>query len=405
MTPPTLRDHVAFLSPPVSITSSSFKSMQSTRETEGKADLKEEQVSTLNILVTLSGLIGTVKGTNISFESTIPPDSPLLQALKNHSFRQSALASLGPTQISYINYPSYILSTETTILPFPPHSKSPPPVQSEIKERERLPQGKLGRINPFASLFGGSNASLSYDTKTGGSPSPKPEALPSDSGLSPPRSRPPSPGPSSPKPSVFSTDHDVASISSDSAAAGEGFQVTAYTISRPIRYHEVHKSLIKSVRADVRDALANIPEKVVEKVLKLALTNTCPSGQLISEDILKGHRSHGSSHEQDGNAWVLDFANPTETGERLQDFMERVYDELLAHYRQDVNEGLKRKVSGGAWVRGSHNVDKDKEKGDELGEKQREEKKRRDREEMAEKEASEGTERIEGLLCRLLYNR
>lgn len=379
--------------------------MQSTRETEGKAGLKEEQLCTLNILVTLSGLIGTLKGTDISFESTIPPDSPLLQALKNHSSRQTALASLRPTQISCINYPSYILSTETTILPFPPHSKTPPPVQSEIKERERLPQGKLGRINPFASLFGGSNASLSYDTKTGGSPSPKPEALPSDSGLSPPRSRPASPGPSSPKPSVFSTDHDAASISSDSAASGEGFQVTAYTISRPIRYHEVHKSLIKSVRADVRDALANIPEKVVEKVLKLALTNTCPSGQLISEDILKGHRSHGSSREQDGNAWLLDFANPTETGERLQDFMERVYDELLAHYRQEVNEGLKRKVSGGAWVRGSHNVEKDKEKEDELGEKQREEKKRRDREEMAEKEASVGTERIEGLLCRLLYNR
>lgn len=89
MTPPTLRDHVAFLSPPVSLASSSFKSIQSVSETEEKADLKEEQFCTLNILVTLSGLIGTLKGTTLSFESTIPPDSPLLQALKNHSSRQT----------------------------------------------------------------------------------------------------------------------------------------------------------------------------------------------------------------------------------------------------------------------------------------------------------------------------
>lgn len=123
MTPPTLRDHVAFLSPPVSVVSSSFKSMQSASETEEKADLKEEQFCTLNILVTLSGLIGTLKGTTLSFESTIPPDSPLLHALKNHSSRQTALASLRSTQISYINYPSYTLSSETAILPFPPHSK------------------------------------------------------------------------------------------------------------------------------------------------------------------------------------------------------------------------------------------------------------------------------------------
>lgn len=405
MTPPTLRDHVAFLSPPVSLASSSFKSIQSVSETEEKADLKEEQFCTLNILVTLSGLIGTLKGTTLSFESTIPPDSPLLQALKNHSSRQTALASLRPTQISYINYPSYTLSSETTILPFPPHSKTAPPIQSEIKERERLSQGKLGRINPFASLFGGSNTSLSYETKTGASPSPKPEALPSDNGLSPPRSPPASPGPSSPKPSALSIDPDATSISSDSVAVGEGYQVTAYTVSRPIRYHEIHKSLLKSVRTDVRDALHNIPEKVVEKVLKLALANACPSGQLISEELLKGHRSHGPSHELDGSAWLLDFGNPTETGERLQDFVERVYDELVVYYRQEVNGGLKRKVSGGTWARGSHNLEKEKEKEVELGERQREERKRRDREEIVEKEASEGTERIEGLLCRLLYNR
>ncbi|OWZ57983.1 guanyl-nucleotide exchange factor [Cryptococcus neoformans 125.91] len=404
MTPPTLRDHVAFLSPPVSVVSSSFKSMQSASETEEKADLKEEQFCTLNILVTLSGLIGTLKGTTLSFESTIPPDSPLLHALKNHSSRQTALASLRSTQISYINYPSYTLSSETAILPFPPHSKTAPPIQSEIKERERLSQGKLGRINPFSSLFGGSNTSLSYETKTGASPSSKPEVIPSDTGLSPPRSPPSSPGPSSPKPSALSIDPDAASISSDSVV-GEGYQVIAYTVSRPIRYHEIHKSLLKSVRTDVRDALSNIPEKVVEKVLKLALANTCPSGQLISEELLKGHRSHGSSHEQDGSAWLLDFRNPTETGERLQDFVERVYDELVAYYRQEVNGGLKRKVSGGTWVRGTHNIEKDKEKEVELGERQREERKRRDREEMVEKEASEGTERIEGLLCRLLYNR
>ncbi|KAK8850516.1 hypothetical protein IAR55_004434 [Kwoniella newhampshirensis] len=416
MTPQTLRDHIAFLSPPVPLASSSFTSKlpgNGTRSLDGK----DEHAGSTSVLVTLSGLIGTFKGTTITIESTIPSDSPLHTALRDSATRQIGLSSLRPTQTQSPNdsstFPSFSLSSETATLPFPPPAKTAPVHSpSETKEKDKTPQSKLGRMNPFASLFGGSNApspTLASSSTTAPSATPTSPSMQADCTLSPdmtptpPRSRPSSPTPSSPKPSLLAIDPpDNASILSDtpSVLSGEGFQVTAYTVSRPIRYNETHKTLTKAIRTHVRDALSRLPDKVVEKVTKLVIPNVASSSLTAGDEVLKG-RSHLASDLD--NVARLDFDDPTGTGERLQDFMEGIYDDLVACYRSDGQEGLKRKSSGNIpWGRAAHYQSQD---GDADGDKERRKKIELDKEELIEKEASEGTERVEALVCRLLYNR
>ncbi|WVQ95627.1 hypothetical protein IAU59_002725 [Kwoniella sp. CBS 9459] len=431
MTPQTLRDHIGFISPPVPLASSS-----STSKLPGHASIagdheKGSMDTDINthVLVTLSGLVGTLRGSHITLESTLPADSPLLAALKDATARQTVLSSLRPTDTqtststsSASSFPSFTVSSDSAVLPFPPPSKTPQPISSEAKEKEKPPPGKLGRINPFASLFGSSSAapsptlgsSPSSTQITPPSPSSKAEAtLTPDRPLSPtrghPGSRPPSPSPSSPKPpSLLTIDHvDNASILSDTAsvilAHGEGYQVTAYTVTRPIRYAETHKALTKALRARVKEVLNKLPDKVIDKVIKIVLANTCPSAHVVGDDLLKSQKAN---HQSDtDNIATLDFSDPTTTGERLQDLMEGIYDDLISHYRHEVNEGLKRKSSGNVpWGRAHSNTQITTE-GDKASEKEKKEKERLGKEEYAEKEASEGTEKVEALICRLLYNR
>ncbi|OXH00457.1 hypothetical protein C369_07238, partial [Cryptococcus neoformans A5-35-17] len=196
---------------------------------------------------------------HITIESAIPPDSPLLRSLKDPATRQSILSSLRPAQTPSSAFPSLTLSPESAVLSFPPPSKVPPPHTPETREKEKAQPGKLGRINPFASLFGGggsNHASPVHDNKAlATSPLLRPEALKPDM-RSPPRSRPSSPGPSSPKPSTINLEADAASIMSDSKRNGEGFTVSAYTVSKTIRFHETHKALSKSVRVHIKESLA-----------------------------------------------------------------------------------------------------------------------------------------------------
>ncbi|WWC92284.1 uncharacterized protein L201_007238 [Kwoniella dendrophila CBS 6074] len=424
MTPQTLRDHVAFISPPVPVASSSFTSKQPGNAVSDSRQAKDISEN-ISVFVTLSGMIGTIKDDLITFESIVPLDSPLIRDLRDATTRQSVLSSLRPTHMLTLNtssFPSFTLSKETASLPFPPPSKtSSIPTVNETKEKEKQPPGKLGRINPFASLFGA--ASNAPSPALGSSPSNTQAATPlspkltAESTLTPERpvspshrqgggSRPSSPSPASPKPpSLLTLDHaDNASILSDTASisltSGEGYQVSAYTISRPIRYHETHKTLTKAIRSHIREVLAKLPDKVIEKVVKLVLANACPSSQ--NEDLLKSNK--GPPHGPDSIA-ILDFYDPTTTGERLQDFMEGIYDDLISHYRSDASDGLKRRASGNvSWGRAghSHNLTSD---GDVEFAKEQKEKIRLDKEELVEKEASEGTEKVEAVACRLLYNR
>ncbi|WVQ70671.1 hypothetical protein IAR50_000193 [Cryptococcus sp. DSM 104548] len=381
MTPQTLRDHVTFISPPV----------------------QSGEQESVSVIVTLSGLIGTLKGSDITIESAIPPDSLLLRSLRDPATRQSTISSLRPTQTPSSSFPCFTISSESAVLSFPPPSKVPVPHTPETKEKEKAQPGKLGRINPFASLFGGSgsnHASPVQDNKSvATSPMLRAEGLTPDA-LSPPRSRPSSPGPLSPKPSTINLDTDTSSVLSDHARSGEGFTVSAYTLSKTIRFNETHKALAKSVRVHVKESLTGLPEKTVDKVVRLGVANVCPAPQ-GPEDLLKGHKSGHHGGELD-SVLALNLGDPVEAGERLQDFVESIYDDLFRQYRQDADEGLKRKGSGGSWTRPQP---QEKEGENEKDQKKRKEKERRDFEEMIEKEASEGTERVEGLLTRLLYNR
>ncbi|WWD08310.1 hypothetical protein V865_006421 [Kwoniella europaea PYCC6329] len=425
MTPQTLKDHVAFIAPPVSLASSSFTSKQPGNALEASSDEKTSTMDSVSVFVTMSGMIGTIQNDTVSFESTVPPDSPLIRDLRDATTRQSVLSTLRPTHTSSSSsssslFPTFILSKETAILPFPPPSKAGPAPTNETKEKEKPPPGKLGRINPFASLFGGSSnapsPALSSSPVSMHPPAPPSPSLKADDTLTPEQplspsrphggSRPSSPSAASPKPaSLLTFDHgDNASIMSDTAsislAHGEGYQVTAYTVSRPIRYHETHKTLTKAIRSHIREVLAKLPDKVIEKVVKLVLANACPPSQ--GDDLLKNHKGH--SHDAD-NIAVLDFYDPTTTGERLQDFMEGIYDDLISHYRSEGPDGLKRKGSGNVpWGRAAHGHGISAE-GDEESAKEKKEKDRLEREEQVEKEASEGTEKVEAVVCRLLYNR
>ncbi|TXT11100.1 hypothetical protein VHUM_01851 [Vanrija humicola] len=319
MTPQTLRDHVAFLSPPIPLTGA--------------------QPPTASVLVTLSGLIGTLRGTTVTFESTVPSDSALISALREDSSRARVLSSLRPTELSApasAGFPSYTVSSDSTSLPFPPLGKGTPPPQ-EVK-----------RINPFASLFGTSASTT-----------------PGHGGLSPDRPSSPSAGSrlSSPRPSLLSLE-----------AGDDGYNVVAYSINKPIRYAEVHKALVKTVRSTVRQELDGLPSKVIEKVLKLVVGAVCPigSGGGVDAALLKSHHHGLGSAEVEGNV-PLDFSDPALCGERIQDFMEAVYDDLVQHFRTESLSKSKAVPEA--------------------------------REQYVEKEAGEGTERIEGLVCRLLYNR
>lgn len=269
--------------------------------------------------------------------------------------------------------------------------------------------GKLGRINPFSSLFGGKDK----DKDTNKALTPE-RAAASSLPLDVP-DRAASPAPSSPRPSVLSMDiPDNASIRSDQSAAigipaQEGFTIQAYTISKTIKSSEVQKNLSKALKTYVRAELAKLPERVVERIVKLvSLALIPPAAQ--AEDA--GSKSRASISPDDV-ILALDFSKPAQAGERLQDIMEAVYDDLLQHYRHDstlfvAEGGLKRKASASrTWSMGAMEKEKGKEKEEaERAERVADDKseRRRKREERAELQATEGTERVEGLVTRLLYN-
>ena len=281
---------------------------------------------------------------------------------------------------------------------------------ADAKEKDKSAASKLGRINPFASFFGNTTApSSDVATPTSivsASPSKADiEAHTPDRALSPVGDLASSYTPGSPKPSVLSADMETASIRSGGAHSyHEGYQVAAYTISKPIRASEVNKAVHKALRATIRDELSRMPEKVVEKVFKLVTAGAYPT--YVSSSDTKSDPSP-LAH--------VDFSDPTSTGEDLQGFMEGIYDDLVPHFRansshifaesSDTGSMIRRKAS---WTRRASGVEKMSHEADEEGEKARKVKKerlRQERNEMVEKQASEGTERVEGLVCRLLYNR
>lgn len=314
-----------------------------------------------------------------------------MQGIRDATTRQTTILSLRPAMLSStVSRPTFDLSGDTASLPFPPINRNPAPISgSEDKEKEkdkdRAAQTKFGRINPFASFFGQPGPST---TGTSSPASPRGAHTP-EKPLSPVLGSSPSGahGQLSPRPSLLSMQFsDSASVRSQDVEQNDGFRVTAYTVSRPIRSTDVHKSLSKAVRSAVKEELSGLPDRLVDRVCKLALVGVCPTS--APSDSIKSQNLGDHDPSLD-----LDFTDPSATGDKLQDFVETVYDEVTAHGRSEEGKtsALRRRASGNKpWQK---NEDGASEKG------------KLTRQEVVEKEASDAAERVEGVLCRLLYNR
>lgn len=328
----------------------------------------------------------------ITFESILEADSPVLTALRDPVSRPTILAALRPTTLAASTvFPSSTLSPQSTALAFPPLGKpigGSGDIKGKSAEATKTSTARLGRMNPFASFFGSATPPTATPTIVSTS-----EEMVSRFDLSP--------NSGSPNPSIRSA--EVPDSLSDAVTKdAEGFSVQAYTISKAIRTAEVHKSLTKAIRSDIKDDLSRLPEKVIERVMKLVLASICPTSG-SAQDIIKSQLT-----TEPDSIPSIDFGQPAQASEQLQDFIEAVYDDLLVYFRSDsslfvAEAGLKRKGSGGKpWSRpsltGNHTPEEDMTK-------ETKDQRRREREVRAEKMGTEGTERVEGLITRLLYNR
>lgn len=347
-----------------------------------------------------------------------------MQVIRDPIARGTTLQSLRPSHDPAVRategqYPHFDLSSDTASLPFPPLSKGAQsgtgPSDGKSGPKDRVTSSsKLGRMNPFMSLFGGGGgpaSATSPSAQSAASPSRQPLALTPD--------RPQSPSSvvdgtalspsnlSSPKPpSIMIGDaSDTASIRSDGTSSqSEGYHVMAYTVSKPMRTGDTHKSLTKAIRAEIKDELARMPEKTVDRVIKLVTNSIAPSVT-------------GSSGSEPGKADdgvpKLDFSSPAVASQKLQDFVESVYDDMVLYYRSsdsallvasEASQGSRARSNGSglSWA-GRASVSVSEETDEEK--KARRDKVKRGKEEAIERESTDGAERVEAVVCRLLYNR
>lgn len=172
----------------------------------------------------------------------------------------------------------------------------------------------------------------------------------------------------------------------------------AYTISKPIKQNDLNKALNKAIKTTIREELERLPEKVTERVIKLVLPGVSPAYTASSDS------------KAEAGLIELDFSDPTVAGEKLQEFIEAIYDDLILHFRADSSHifgeneysSMRRKPS---WTRKGVSDALGMEDDSEEARKDRKEKARRERDEMIERKATEGAEEVEAVICRLLYNR
>lgn len=183
----------------------------------------------------------------------------------------------------------------------------------------------------------------------------------------------------------------------------EAVSVPAHTVSRVIKATEVHKALTKAMRGHIRDALQGIPEKIVERVYKFLLNPVLPLPGQAQGDLAKA-LAGGSADKP------LDFAEPEQVSSVLQGLVEEVYDELVAWYRAENpvlsppthgEMGILRRKGSGSSRGGKGSGDADET---EAQKKIRIDKDKREAEDKVERAAAEGTDRVEALVCVMLYN-
>ncbi|KAG8733291.1 hypothetical protein FRC11_007406 [Ceratobasidium sp. 423] len=291
ITPELLRDHLALCNPPNQASSP---------------------------IVTVSGVRGTLQGTNITFRSLMNTASINFKSLLSATTRPTALASLPPLPVPLTaspspSYPSVQVQGQTLSLPLLPRPVQPPPLPArpgtaaaqQSRPPNPAPQSATSRLNPFASLFGSSRNTPA--------PTPPPITNVTPAPLAPP---PPS---------------DTGSArSSIDLASSEGPVVAAITIDRRITRSAIAKDATRAIKGEIKSILGvqGVPSWVKDRVI--AFVNP-----LLP--IPKASRRMSNS----GKTPTPDMTSPQACSDSIQYFLSGLEDELLAYF------GNKRKEDPG----------------------------------------------------------
>ncbi|CAE6479565.1 unnamed protein product [Rhizoctonia solani] len=261
-------------------------------------------------IVTVSGVRGTLQGTNITFRSLMNTASINFKSLLSATTRPTALASLPPlpvplTPSSSPPYPSVQVQGQTLSLPLLPRPVQPPPLPARpstvVTQQGRppnpTPQSATSRLNPFASLFGSSR-----NTPT---PTPPPIANVTPVPLAPP---PPS---------------DTGSArSSIDLTSSEGPVVPAITIDRRITRSAIAKDATRAIKGEIKSVLGvqGVPSWVKDQVI--AFVNP-----LLP--IPKASRRMSNSGSKTPTP---DMTSPQACSDSIQYFLSGMEDELFAYF-------------------------------------------------------------------------
>jgi hypothetical protein len=187
----------------------------------------------------------------------------------------------------------------------------------------------------------------------------------------------------------------------------EPYHIPGWVIDKVIRYGEVTKGLSKAIRGRLEDELKPLPDKFIDKTYRFILSlhpMTSDSRTVLSTE----------SHNQPS----VDLSKTQETSEAIQLFIEKMYDELYAHYMAALLVPESPKVLGGSLRRRSSQNARNRNTsglsdpstptlGDEHREKEdakKKEREKREAEEQAETQATEAATAIESAICNQLYN-
>ncbi|KAJ1306842.1 hypothetical protein OPQ81_007827 [Rhizoctonia solani] len=283
ITPELLRDHLALCNPPS---------------------------QTSSPIVTVSGVRGTLQGTNITFRSLMNTASINFKSLLSATTRPTALASLPPLPVPLTSspnppYPSVQVQGQTQSLPLLPRPVQPPPLPArpgtaaaqQNRPPNPPPQSATSRLNPFASLFGSSRNTPA--------PTPPPIANITPAPLVPP---PPS---------------DTGSArSSIDLASSEGPLVPAITIDQRITRAAVAKDATRAIKGEIKSILGvqGVPSWVKDRVI--AFVNP-----LLPIPKASRRMSSGGSKTP-----TPDMTSPQACSDSIQYFLSGMEDELFAYF-------------------------------------------------------------------------
>ncbi|KAF8739059.1 VPS9 domain, partial [Rhizoctonia solani] len=289
ITPDLLRDHLALCGPPN---------------------------QTSSPIVTVSGVRGTLQGTNIAFRSLMNTASINFKSLLSATTRTTAFASLPPLPVPLATsptppYPSAQVQGQTPSLPLLPRPVQPPPLPArpgttasqQTRPSNPPPQSATSRLNPFASLFGSAR-----NTPT---PTPPPIANVTPTPLAPP---PPS---------------DTGSArSSVDLTSSEGPVVAAYTIDRRISRAAIAKEATRAIKGEIKSVLAvqGVPSWVKDRVV--AFVNP-----LLPIPKASRHASSSGSKIP-----TPDMSSPQACSDSIQYFLSSMEDELFAYFGSKKKE-------------------------------------------------------------------